>query len=28
MVTGQGAQRAVPTGITGGSSFSVNWQHG
>jgi hypothetical protein len=28
MVTRSGGTRAVPSGITGGSGFSVNWQHG
>jgi Peptidase A4 family len=28
MVTNQGVPRAVPSAITGGTSFSVSWQHG
>jgi hypothetical protein len=28
MVTQQGVTRAVPSGVTGGSSFGVTWEHG
>jgi hypothetical protein len=28
MVSQQGVTRAVPSGVTGGSSFGVTWQHG
>jgi Peptidase A4 family len=28
MVNGQGVTRAVPSAVSGGSSFSVSWQHG
>jgi hypothetical protein len=28
MVTSQGVPRAVPSTISGGTSFSVTWRHG